>query len=90
MRTEEYIIILVGVVATDQEIAITYTSDSPKSDVSVQVVYSNGKIIKTFEHIKQATKGVLTLPTEGLFTGSYTCTISEDGQERDSKNFSIK
>lgn len=89
MRTEEYIIILVGITANDQEVVITYTSEAQNDNVSVQITYSNGKIIKTFEHVKNAANGVLTFPAEGLLPGSYTCTILENGRARDSKGFSI-
>ena len=90
MRTEEYIIILVGVTANDHEVAITYTSTSHQSNVSVVVTYSNGMTIKTFNQIKNVANGVLTFSTAGLFPGTYTCAILEDGEERDSKTFSIK
>lgn len=90
MRTEEYIIILVGVTANDQEVTITYTSTSHQSNVSVVVTYSNGMTIKAFNQIKNVANGVLTLPVAGLFPGTYTCSILEDGEERDSKAFSIK
>jgi len=89
MRTEEYIIILVGVVADNNQVRITYTSNAPESNTSIKLTYSNGKIVKTFNQVKPADKGVLTTPAEGLMPGSYTCDITVDGQVRDSKVFVI-
>ncbi|WP_118950243.1 hypothetical protein [Taibaiella helva] len=89
MKTEEYIIILVGVTADNKEVTIVYSSNS-HNDVSVGVTYSNGKPIKTFEHLSPAEQAVLTFPVEGLLPGTYTCAIYENGEERDSKQFNIK
>jgi hypothetical protein len=89
MRTEEYIIILVGVVADNNQVRITYTSNAPENSTSIKLTYSNGKIVKTFNQVKPADKGLLTTPTEGLMPGSYTCDITVDGQVRDSKVFVI-
>lgn len=89
MKTEEYIIILVGVTANDQEVTIRYTSEAHHSNVSIQVTYSNGKVIKTFEQVKNVTNGILSFSAEGLFPGSYTCTILESGRERGKIGFSI-
>jgi flagellar hook assembly protein FlgD len=89
MRTEEYIIILVGVVAENNEVRITYTSNAPESKVSIKLVYSNGKTVKTFDQVKPDVKGVLTTSSEGFMPGSYTCAILVDGQVRDSKIFAI-
>lgn len=90
MRTEEYIIILVGIVADSKEVTITYTSNSPQNNVSVRVTYSNGKTIKQFEQVREAVNGTLRFSSEGLFPGTYTCSILVDGAERDSKTFSLK
>lgn len=89
MRTEEYIIILVGVVADSNQVQITYTSNAPESNTSIRLTYSNGKIVKTFSQVKPSEKGVLTTSAEGLMPGSYTCDITVDGQVRDSKVFVI-
>lgn len=89
MRTEEYIIILVGVVAGSDQIKITYTSNAPETNTSVRVVYSNGKTIKTFDHVKAANQGIITLPAQDLMPGSYTCEIALDGNIRDSRKFVI-
>lgn len=90
MRTEEYIIILVGVTATDKEIQIAYSSNSPKNDVTVKISYSNGMTLKTFDQVQAAEKGVLLFPSAGLLPGTYTCTISEDGKVRDAKTVAVK
>jgi hypothetical protein len=89
MRTEEYIIILVGVVADNNQVQITYTSNAPESNTSIKLTYSNGKTVKTFAQVKPAEKGVLTTSSEGFMPGSYTCDIAVDGQVRDSKVFVI-
>ncbi|WP_118976054.1 hypothetical protein [Taibaiella koreensis] len=89
MKTEEYIIILVGVTADDKEVTIVYSSDS-RNEVSVKVSYSSGKTVKTFEHIAPAEQGVLTFPSSGLMPGTYTCAIYENGTERDSRSFNIR
>lgn len=87
MRTEEYIIILVGVVADQDQIMITYSSNAPENNTTIRVTYSNGKEIKVFDHVKIADHGVLSMPAEGLMPGTYTCTIMVDGVEKDSKQF---
>ena len=89
MRTEEYIIILVGVVADQNQIRIVYTSTAPENHTSIRITYSNGKEINMIQHIKQAQNGVLTLPAQGLLPGTYTCDIALDNEVRDSKKFSI-
>jgi hypothetical protein len=89
MRTEEYIIILVGVVADQGQVLITYTSNAPDSHTTITVSYSNGMTIHSFHQVKPADKGVLTFPTTDLMPGSYTCEIALDGAVKDSKKFVI-
>lgn len=89
MKTDEYIIILVGVTVDDKDVTITYSSNSV-NDVSVKIVYSNGKTIKTFDHVQSTEQGTLTCPVQGLAPGTYTCAIYENGQQKDSRSFSIK
>lgn len=89
MKTEEYIIILVGVTADTKDVTIVYSSNSP-NDVSVKVTDSNRRPVKTFDHLGLAEQAVLTFPTGGLQPGTYTCAIYENGQEKDSKQFNIK
>lgn len=89
MRTEEYIIILVGVVAGQEQIDIIYTSNAPENITSIRIMYNNGKIIQTFDRVKSAERGQLTFPVTGLMPGSYTCSISVDHEIKDSKKFVI-
>ncbi len=89
MKTEEYIIILVGVVADSRDVIITYTSNAVENDVSIQVSDEGGKIIKTFTNLPAAEGGVVRMPVTGLKPGNYTCAISRNGITRDSRIFSI-
>lgn len=89
MRTEEYIIILVGVVADKDQVQITYTSNAPESHTTITVSYSNGMTVQRFNPVKPAEKGVLTFSATDLMPGSYTCEIAVDGAARDSKKLVI-
>lgn len=90
MKTEEYIIILVGVTADDHEIRITYSSNSPRNDVSVKISYSNGMTIHSFDQLRSTDKGLLSFPLAGLLPGTYQCTILENGVVKDSKSVQLK
>lgn len=89
MKTEEYIIILVGVVAQQNQIVITYTSNAPESTTSIRLTYGNGQTIKTFLPLSKAERGVLYVATQGLMPGTYTCSIYDHNTEKDSKTVLI-
>jgi hypothetical protein len=89
MRTEEYIIILVGVVTSMEKIEIIYSSNAPENRTTIKVIYSNGQTVKVFDNVKETDRGVLTMPAAGLMPGTYTCTIAVDNGAKDSKEFVV-
>ncbi|RYG30966.1 MAG: hypothetical protein EOO01_36035 [Chitinophagaceae bacterium] len=90
MRTEEYIIILAGVVAADNQLTITYSSNAPEDLCSIRVTDDKGKECGRFDRVRPADKGIVTMPLTGLQAGNYTCEISHGGRVSDSRTFVVE
>ncbi len=89
MRTEDYIILMPAVRVEQQQVKINYASNAPEHTVLIEVRANNGRLIKTFNQVKNIQKGEISFPTDGLMPGTYTCNMYLDGKLIQSKKFSV-
>jgi|GEM_PF-2024146 len=87
MKTEEYIIILVGYAPDHKEISITYNAKGP---VVARIEDHEGAISGETEPLPAGLKQICSLPASGWNSGSYTCHLVLDGKIMDSKPFDIE
>lgn len=89
MKTEDYVIIIVGVTVENNQVEINYTNNTPEHGISIKVMDSDRNAVKSFDHLDQADKGSVTFDGSSLQPGSYHCDITLNNEIRDSRSFSI-
>ncbi len=89
MKTEDYVIIIVGVTVENGQVEITYTNNTPEHGISIKVIDADRNPVKSFDHLGQAEKGTVTFDSRNLESGTYHCDITLNNEVRDSRSFAI-
>ncbi|PSK88153.1 hypothetical protein [Taibaiella chishuiensis] len=89
MKTEDYVIIVVCVTVEQNKVEITYANNTPEPGISIKVIDSDRKPVKSFDHLAQADKGIVSFDAAGLPPGTYHCDITLDNEVKDSRSFAI-
>lgn len=89
MKTEDYVIIIVGIVTDRNQVEISYTNNTPEHGVSIKVINSDRDLVKSFDHLATADKGFVNFDANGLPPGTYHCDITLNNEVKDSRSFAI-